>query len=411
MRSRRAAAVLTLVLLLSTRSLAQTSPTYNDVTYGAGSLDAGGTTPMRMNIYRPAGVTSPTPVVLWIHGGAWLAGTYDSPPGLALPLLQRGIAVASVEYRLSGEAIFPAQIHDVKGAVRYLRANAITYGIDPLRIGAWGSSAGGHLTALLATSAGVEAAEGTTGGNPGQSSRILAAVDYFGPTDLLNMQLDITTPPGSNIDHDSNTSPESRLIGFDDPGQGIGVLRANQNNPADPFRQKIALVNLANPITHVSSDDPITFIAHGLSDATVPSKQSQRLLDALTAAGVSATYTPVAGAGHGNLGTATNNAALDFLVRELTRPFGDANRDGAVDVADLGILASHWQQNGGWAQGDFNGSGMIDVADLGLLASNWQSTATLDAAAAALALASFGVPEPAMPVVAGSLLMLRVRRR
>jgi acetyl esterase/lipase len=393
-------ATLLLVFSLGASIHAQTTPTYNDVVYGTGALDGGGSIPLRMDIYKPTGVNTPTPVLVWIHGGGWIGGSHDTPPGLALPLLQRGISVVSVEYRLSGEAIFPAQIHDVKGAVRFLRANASTYGIDPLRLGAWGTSAGGHLTALLATSGGVASAEGVVGGNIGQSTRILAAVDYFGPTDLLNMQLDVTTPPGSNIDHDAYTSPESQLIGFDNPGQGIGVLRANQDNPAAPFPQKIALATLANPITHVSLDDPIMYIAHGLSDATVPNKQSQRLYDALLAAGVSASYTPVPGAGHGNLGTATNNAALNFLETELKRTFGDANRDGRVDIADLGSLASNWQQSGGWAQGDFNSSGFVDVQDLGMLALYWQSgvasgaQSSLNEAVAAFGLPTTGVPEP-----------------
>ncbi len=128
------------------------------------------------------------------------------------------IAVASVDYRLTSQAglygafpvTFPAQIEDVKGAIRFLRANAGTYGLDPTRFGAWGSSAGGHLAALVGTSGGVAALEGTTGGNLAFSSSVQAVCGWFGPIDVLQMNPDVTTPPGSGIDHDATTSPESR---------------------------------------------------------------------------------------------------------------------------------------------------------------------------------------------------------
>ncbi len=364
--------VLGLVVLTPALALAQLTPTFNDQVIGTVPRDDGtGSVTLAVDIYKPAGVTSPTPVVLWVHGGGWQSGTYNNVPAFLAPLLQRGVSVASARYRLSGEAIFPAQIHDVKGAVRFLRANAATYGLDPLRIGSWGSSAGAHLSALLATSGGVGAAEGSSGGNGAQSSRVLAAVDFFGPTDLLNMQLDVTNPPGSAIDHDAPGSGESRLIGFSGPGEGVGVLRANQNNPADPFPQKMALINLANPLAHVGPTDPVMFVAHGTSDRVVPLRQSTKLRDALTGAGVPHTYREVAGAGHGALGAATEAAARDFIVAELTRPFGDADRNGAVNLADFNILAANFGSTGGWRQGDFNSDGLVNLADFNLLAANF----------------------------------------
>lgn len=369
------------------------TPSFNDVVFATGALDAGGSVPLRLDIYKPAGVTQPTPLVVWIHWGGWESGSYNTDvPTWVKPLLNRGISIASVEHRLSSQAIFPAQIQDVKGAVRFLRANASSYGIDPLRIGAWGNSSGGHLAALLATSGGVTAAEGTVGGNTNQSSRVMVAADFYGPTDILNLAPDVTTPPGSYHSLDSANSPSSRLIGFAGAGQGIGVLRANRNNPAAPYPQKMALVNLANPITHISPDDPPIYIAHGTNDNIVPIKQSQRLYDALTAAGLKTTYAIVPNGIHDDLGAATDTAAINFLSTELKRTFGDANRDNRCDIQDLYSLATHWQQPGGWVHGDFNSDGWIDAVDLGLLAANWQSTVSL-----AEAMTSVGftdVPEP-----------------
>ncbi len=366
-----------LVLAAAQTLLAQPTPTFNDVQFATVLSDAGDPLALRMDIYTPPGATNPTPLVIWVHGGGWQGGTYQTAPGLALPLLQNGIAVASVQYRLSGTAIFPAQIHDVKGAVRFLRANAATYNLDPSRFAAWGTSAGGHLVALLGTSGGVSAAEGDTGGNTGVSSRVQAVVDFFGPTDLLNMQLDVTTPPGSAIDHDSPASPESRLIGFDDPGQGIGVLRANQSNPAPPFPEKIELITLANPVEHVTPDDPPFFTAHGTNDVVVPIAQSTRLHSALSAATVDVSLTAVAGAGHGPLGTATEQAARTFILQRfatIAPPLpGDMNCDGAVDFFDIDLFLTALfqplvyntlQPDCDMIRGDMNGDDRLDFFDV-----------------------------------------------
>jgi acetyl esterase/lipase len=292
-----------------------------------------------MDIYMPTAGTPPFPLLIWIHGGGWSGGTHDTVPASALALRSRGFAVASIGYRLSGVAIFPAQIHDVKGAVRYLRANAATYQLDSNRFGAWGSSAGGHLTALLATSGGVAALEGTSGGNAAFSSRVQAAVDYFGPTDIININLDVTTPPGSGIDHDAPTSPESNLVGWNDPGQGIGDIRNNLANPAAPYPQLVALCNQVNPITWVTADDPPMLIGHGTVDTSVPIMQSTRLANALASAGVANAYYQATGFGHGFLGNGVDVAAQNFFVAALgnvAQPLpGDANCDGAVNAGDI----------------------------------------------------------------------------
>lgn len=325
--------------ILSAVQFADAQPTFNDVPFAVVPRDAGGTITLLMDIYMPTAGTPPFPLLLWIHGGGWSGGTHDTVPASALALRSRGFVVASTSYRLSGTAIFPAQLHDVKGAVRYLRANAPTYQLDVNRFAAWGSSAGGHLTALLATSGGVAALEGTSGGNLAFSSRVQAAVDYFGPTDIIQINLDVTTPPGSGIDHDAPESPESNLVGWNDPGQGIGDIRNNLANPAAPYPALVTLCNQVNPITWVTPDDPPMLIGHGTVDTSVPIMQSTRLHNALTAAGLPHDYYQATGFGHGFLGNGVDVAAQNFLVSTLGNVApslsGDANCDGVVNAADI----------------------------------------------------------------------------
>ena len=218
------------------------------------------------------------PAVVWVHGGAWRAGSKDNTP--AMPLAARDFVVASVGYRLSQEALFPAQIHDVKAAVRWLRANAKRYGVDPDRIGAWGSSAGGHLVGLLGVSGGVEDLEGDIGDHPDQSSRVQAVVDFFGPSDFL--QMDAHSISDRNP-HDSSHSPESQLVG-------------------GPIQQHPDRVRRVNPITYVTPDDPPFLIVHGDQDPLVPHHQSVLLDEALRRAGVPVELVTIEGGGHGRGG-------------------------------------------------------------------------------------------------------------
>ncbi|MEQ9409118.1 MAG: alpha/beta hydrolase fold domain-containing protein [Fuerstiella sp.] len=247
-----------------------------------------------LDLYRPIESDGPAPVVIWIHGGAWRAGSKDSCP--AIPLVSRGFVVASINYRLSGQATFPAQIHDCKAALRWLRTNSKQLGIDPQRFGVWGSSAGGHLAALLGTSGGVAALEGELG-HQDASSRVQAVCDWFGPIDLLLMNQqagDLGT-----LNHDAPNSPESLLLG--------GTL------PDVPEKAKIA-----SPLTYVSEDDPEFLIVHGDQDPLVSWKQSQLLHDALSAAGVRSDFTIIRGAGHGRFADpAITEASLSFFERVL----------------------------------------------------------------------------------------------
>jgi acetyl esterase/lipase len=229
----------------------------------------------RLDLYVP-NADAALPVIVWIHGGAWMGGSKDGG-GPALPFVGKGYAVASINYRLSGHAVFPAQIEDCKAAIRWLRANAKTYKLDPERIGVWGASAGGHLAALLGTTGGVKELEGK-GGNAEQSSRVQAVVDFFGPTDFL--QMDAHARKGSLLKHDPANSPESRLIG--------GAIQKN-----------VEKVKRANPIHYVKKEAPPFFIAHGEQDPVVPCHQSELLYEALKKAEVEITFQKIPGAGHG----------------------------------------------------------------------------------------------------------------
>jgi acetyl esterase/lipase len=184
-------------------------------------------------------------------------------------------AGASINYRLSGEAVWPAQIHDCKAAVRWIRGNAAKYHLDPERLGAIGSSAGGHLAAMLGTSGDVPELEGSIGPHLQSSSRVIAVVDQFGPAELLAMA---EHQQGRTANDPS--SPESLLIG--------GPL---QENPEK--------ARAASPLTYVSTDDPPFLILHGTEDPLVPFDQSERLSRALKAAHVDVTFIPITGAGHG----------------------------------------------------------------------------------------------------------------
>lgn len=227
---------------------------------------------LRLDLYLPDEGARPLPLIVYIHGGAWRAGDKAHPR--ALRTIAEGYAVASVGYRLSHEAIFPAQIHDCKAAVRWLRANAATYGLDPYRFAAWGESAGAHLAALLGVSAGVPEIEGTLG-HPEQPSAVSAVCGWFGPSDFLRMN-DI---PGVQ-DHDAPDSPESQLIGA-------------------PIQTRPDLVARANPITYVRRTAPPFLLMHGTADRVVIPSQSELLHAALIEAGVSSTLILLGGLSHG----------------------------------------------------------------------------------------------------------------
>lgn len=252
---------------------------------------------LKLDLYLPKNVAKPYPVIVWIHGGGWVGGSKENPT--AASMVQQGYAVVSINYRLSGQAIFPAQIQDCKATIRWIRANAAQYGFDSERIGTWGSSAGGHLAAMLGTAGDVDSLEGTVGGNLPFSSRVQAVCDWYGPANLPTM---CDFP--SSIDHCAPTAPEALLIG--------GALKDN-----------LAKAIAASPATYVSANDPPFLIQHGTNDMTVPFHQSVELDSALQAVGVNVQFQPIANTGHGGGGFAadsTRRQVLEFFDRHLKSP-------------------------------------------------------------------------------------------
>lgn len=250
-----------------------------DVAYVSDGLGVDG--PHRLDLYRPQG-PGPFRLVIWIHGGGWMSGD-ENNVNQAIGLACSGFAVASIDYRLSDEAIFPAQIQDVKSAVRFLRANAASYQLDPGRFAAFGSSAGGHLAALLGTSGGVPAFEDAALGNAGVSSAVQAVVDWYGPTDFARMdsQLSAQGCPGQGH-HSAADSAESLVLGCQ-----VGTAACAAANAA------------ASPMTYVDANDPPFLVIHGTADCTVPRAQSADLAGSLRAASVCVSERSLVGAGHG----------------------------------------------------------------------------------------------------------------
>ncbi|TWU36062.1 alpha/beta hydrolase fold domain-containing protein [Novipirellula artificiosorum] len=242
----------------------------------------------RLDLYLPK-ASEALPVIVWIHGGGWQGGSKAGCPPLRAGYVTQGYAVASIGYRLSDQANFPAQIEDCKAAIRWLRAHADEYNLDRNRFGVWGSSAGGHLAALVGSSGDIE--EFDVGENRDQSSGVQAVCDYYGPTDF---NVFVTTPRYER--HAQADSPEAKLIG--------GAVLENPEQ-----------VRRVNPITYVSQDDPPFLIVHGDQDGTVPLNQSELLFNALKKAGVSVHFHTIHGAGHG--GAAFNEQGVADRVRNF----------------------------------------------------------------------------------------------
>jgi acetyl esterase/lipase len=250
--------------------------------------------PLKLDLYLPLNAAKPMPLVIFVHGGSWRVGTRGD--SMALQMIPFGFAVADIEYRFSQQAVFPAQIHDCKAAVRWLRANAFKYGLNPDKIGAWGSSAGGHLVALLGTTAGNPELEGNEG-NPKVSSRVEAACDFFGPTDFLDMDEQ----------------------GIDEEGRkAIGDVAAKLiGGPILDNREK---ARQASPVFYVDARACPFLIVHGGSDRLVPVGQSKELDEALRKAGVESTLVVVPGADHGFLDADVIRRVGAFFRSHLAGP-------------------------------------------------------------------------------------------
>ena len=223
----------------------------------------------KLDIYLPDEGNGPFPVILAIHGGAFMGG--DKADIQVLPMLEalkRNYAVVSINYRLSWEAIFPALIHDAKTAVRWVRSKADEFQFDPDRIAAWGGSAGGYLSLMLGVTQDLPEFEDTSLGYADQPSNVQAVIDWFGPTNFLKMDEQLAESgmkPPREFAHSEENSPESLIL-----GQKITEIPKQ--------------VQIANPETYVRSGLPPFYIQHGDKDSTVPHQQSINIAKKLGAA-------------------------------------------------------------------------------------------------------------------------------
>ena len=259
---------------------------------------------LKLDLYQPVDAASPTPVIVFVHGGGWKNGDKKSGGKNAGWLTEHGFAIASIQYRLTDKAQWPAQINDCYEAVRWVRKNADKYDFDPNHIAAWGTSAGGHLVVLMGTRACPE--------KETVSSRVQAVCDWFGPSELLTM-------PPNNVGNGRTEEDIAR-------SNGAKLLGATVRDVPELARD-------ASGIDHVTPDDPAFLIMHGDKDPGVPIEQSRRLHQRLTKAGVDSTLHVVKGAGHGGKQFASpesRDVVLSFFNRTLKPAWNQGAGPGAA---------------------------------------------------------------------------------
>ena len=261
----RALAALACFFLAATAE-AQTMRTYKDVVYA--SVDG---KDLKLDLYLPAGIESP-PLLVWVHGGAWSQGTKANVP---MSFVKQGIATASIDFRQSTEARFPAQVHDIKAAIRFLRAHALAYGYRGAKIAIAGDSSGGHLAALVGVTNGHPQLEGRVGSELGQSSSVQAIVVYYGASNLMTI-LSQSTPFGLNM---RRPALEQLLGALPEQARELAVL--------------------ASPVSHVDGNDPPLLLLHGDQDPQMPVNQALELQGAYEKLGLDVHLDVVHGAAHG----------------------------------------------------------------------------------------------------------------
>tara|TARA_R110002049_G_scaffold27321_2_gene94198 strand:- start:381201 stop:382091 length:891 start_codon:yes stop_codon:yes gene_type:complete len=229
--------------------------------------------PLMLDLYRPTASEKANPLIVWVHGGAWRKGSRKGMP--LNDFVKKGYAIASVDYRLTPVAKFPANVHDIKGAIRYLRANAVDLNINPQRFAIAGSSAGGHLAALVGVTGGVSELEGNVGGNTDVSSSVQAIISYYGASNLTTI-LSQSTPHGLSV-----RVPALQLLLGDEPDRVPELAR------------------LASPVFHVDQNDPPLLLLHGDQDPQMPINQSHELHAAYRKRSLTCDFDVVHGAAHG----------------------------------------------------------------------------------------------------------------
>ena len=260
----------------------------------------------KLDIYWPAEGNGPFPVIVSIHGGAFMGGDKrDVQLTPFLTALEHGYAVVGVNYRMSGEAAFPALVHDIKAAIRWMRANAQAYLFDPERIATWGGSAGGYLSLMAGVAAGIPGLDDPSLGNADQPANVQAVVAWFPPTDFLLMDDQLGESgfrPPEEFSHSAANSPESLLL-------GAQVTKVPE------------LARIANPETYIRAGLPPFFIQHGSADSTVPYQGSLNFANKLAAiAPGTVTHEILPGAHHADpaFETVANvQKVLDFLDQVL----------------------------------------------------------------------------------------------
>jgi acetyl esterase/lipase len=270
----------------------------------------GGDPSQTLDLYLPSQTSDqPLPLVVWIHGGGWQGG--DKGWCNSMPLVGQGYAAASVEYRFSQKAVFPAQIQDCQAAIRWLRANSKKYNIDPKKIGVWGESAGGHLVALLGTSGGKNAFP-KIGGNDKASDRVEAVCDQYGPSDFNTVMAQAAAGTVHNYYDFNNGDPYSQLIGI-------------------PLGSDKTKTDAVSPVHYVSKDNPPFLILQGTADELVPYEQSAELEGALQKSGAYVMLQTFPGAGHGGE-IFNNNPAVFQLIKSF---FDMSLRDEKINLESL----------------------------------------------------------------------------
>jgi acetyl esterase/lipase len=251
----------------------------------------------KLDLYLPKTRKSekPLPVIAFIHGGGWKGGDKASGLGNISRFVQSGeYAGISIGYRLTDQAQWPAQIHDCKAAIRWIKAHAKEHGLDAEKIAVWGTSAGGHLVSMLGTSGDVKELEGTLGKHLDQNSQVTCVVNYFGPENFLSM----IRQPSSMDRTQGEEYPEALLLG-------------------GPVPEREAIAKEASPVTHVSKGDAAFFTAHGSKDPLVPFAQGQEIHAALQKAGVPSLFQEMTNGGHGFKSTILDERVKQFLDLHL----------------------------------------------------------------------------------------------
>lgn len=254
------------------------TPAYKNIAYANKSKSEA------LDLFLPEG-NGPFPLVINIHGGAFRFGSKEMLDAqIAIALLKSGIAVATINYRLSDEAKFPAAVQDAKASIRFLRANAVKYRLNPKKIIVFGQSAGGNIASLIGTTGIVTDFDDPELGNADVSAKVQGVINWFGLTDFAKMdeQLKIQGCSEKDQNHGLSDSPEAYYLGA-------------------ALAEIPGIVRKANPVTYITKDTPPFLLQKGDEDCLVPIDQSKQLYDALKAVGVKAEFEILKGVGHGDM--------------------------------------------------------------------------------------------------------------